>query len=1198
MQDPPAWDNPHVQEFIESLLRDPHLADEVVYRGEIPAAPPRWGEPAVPLPEALRAAAMRLGVGRLYSHQATALDRLREGRHVALVTPTASGKSLVNYLPTAEMLEQEGGHALFLFPHKALEQDQLKKLQVFGKGLFGNRDLIAEIYDGDTPASKRRKIRAHPPDVLITNPDMLHMGFLAYHGDWARFFGSLRLVVIDELHVYRGVFGAHFAHVMRRLARVTAHYGASPLYLACSATVGNAAQFARTLLGMPFEIVSESGSPRAPRHFLFVNPVASPYTVATRIFLDSVRAGYRTIAFTKARKITELMHSWAEQQGGRDIAKKIASYRAGYLPEERREIEKRLFRGDLVGVIATSALELGIDVGGLDVCILVGYPGSMMSAWQRIGRVGRQDRESLVVLIAQPDALDQYFMNHPEEFFTRAFEPAVVDPGNPAVASAHAVCAGAEIALGRDEAESYVGGPGVEALLAGGKLVLDEAGERYFSLKRQPQREVNLRSGGESYAILADEGERPIGTIDGVRVFHECHEGAIYLHAGASYRVVRLDREAKRVLAVPFSGDYYTQALGTKETEILETFSTSRMPGYDLSLGRLKVTVLITEYAKKRLRDQETISKHPIDVPPIVFETIGFWMKIPEALGREATRRELHFMGGLHASEHAMISLFPLLALCDRSDVGGISYSLNPQLASPAIFIYDGYPGGIGLAASVHDRIGDLFLTTRRLLESCPCEDGCPSCVQSPRCGSGNRPLDKASALLILRHLTGESVIERAAAESACVAAGAGTEVSLENAGANEAGRRMIEARSGDGARAARTEVANAVVQGRDRAAEADAISAGGGANLGTGPEGRAGRSGPPVGKARVADEPGPSPERGHRASPVVPEKPPGKPRRGSIVQATPPAAPNGPRPGAPVQSRLTLESGLDGGAFVAVPPASPAVPEKPPGKPRRGSIVQAAPPARSGAAQNLAGTGAISPAGGPVLSVGSSGPRDGAGSGTTGTSGGPVPPARAAGLTSGDGPALPMPGPHAPFGLRPGEGRMLFFDVETQRSAEEVGGWGKIRDMGLALAVVYDAQKNLYTTFFEKDVEKLVLELVMADCVVGYNSERFDLEVLSAYGSWDLGRIRSFDMLKYIRGRLGFRLKLGDLAEANLGVGKSADGLQSLVWFKEGRLDLIEEYCRRDVEVTARLFFLGRERGYLLYRNYEGTSVRLQVEW
>jgi len=1131
--------------LVESLVHSPRLGPQVVYRHEIPPTPPRFRDPAAGLSPALCAAARRMGADPLYAHQAEALDRVRAGRDVAVVTPTASGKSLVNYLPTAEALAGGDGHALYVFPHKALEQDQLEKLRVFGRGIFGSRSLTAEIYDGDTPASLRRKIRAEPPDVLITNPEMLHLGLIPYHGEWARFFASLRLVVLDELHVYRGVFGSHFAHVMRRLGRVTARYGAEPRYLAGSATIGNPEEFTRALLGRPFDVITESGSPRAGRHFLFVNPAGSPYTAATRVLVEAVRAGHRTIAFTKARRITELIHSWVAQ-GSPELADRIASYRAGYLPEERREIERRLFRGDLTGVVATSALELGIDVGGLDVCILVGYPGSMLSSWQRVGRVGRKERESLTVFVAQPDALDQYFIGHPREFFERAFEPAVVDPDNPAVASAHAVCAASEIPLARAEAEAYVGAEGVAALVAEGRLVEDEAGERLFTLIRRPQRDVSLRSGGASYAILAEEGNRPIGTIDGVRVFHECHEGAIYLHGGQSYRIVRVDEEARRVLAVRFSGDYYTQALGEKETEILEVLRESEREGYRLSFGRLKVTVRIQEYAKKRLTDQETISKHPLQAPPIVFETVGFWMTLPGALEQEAVLRERHFMGGLHGAEHAMISLFPLLALCDRSDIGGISYSRNAQLEAPAIFVYDGHPGGIGLAQSVHDRIEDLFAATRRLLDTCPCEEGCPSCVQSPKCGSGNRPLDKESSRLVLAHLSG----------------GIATFVPREP--------RPPEVSARDAAPAfdAWDEDRRFVPPSERPAPPA----------LAPLPQG-------PVPGAAAARLPLDLDPRFFRRSGALPLTLHGDAPR-------PAFEPPRPRPPAPPERHPTLP-GLAGSAR-----AMPAGPVSLPPRPAEPRPLLSRRALRSGAAWIAPGAAGGPSASASALQASAPGGLDAAA--WTGASfpamPAPPPPSLLPSLPSAATTWAPFVAPGG-FRLRSDEGRVVVFDIETQRSAAEVGGWRRIRDMRLALAVVYDVRRNTNRTYFEKDVDRLLLDLVMADRVIGYNSERFDLTVLSAYGEWDLGRIRSFDMLREIRRRFGLRVKLADLALANLGEGKSADGLQSLAWFREGRLDLIEAYCRRDVEVTARLFFLGRERRHLLLHHREGT-LRLPVDW
>ena len=1021
--------------------------EEIAYRAYLPPQPPRFAEPSTALPAPVRSVLERMEVERLYCHQAEALDLVRRGQDVAVVTPTASGKSLVFYLPIIEaVLAEPGSRALCLFPYKALEQDQLQTLQSLGQGLFSGVHLSADIYDGDTPASRRKKIKAALPDVLITNPDMLHVGILPYHGEWREFFAHLRYVVVDELHVYRGIFGSHLAQVMRRLWRICARCGSRPRLIACSATVGNPLEFASALTGRAPAVVADSGAPRAGRHFLFINPQGSPYTAATSVVARTVEAGYKTIAFTKARKITELMHSWLLQSHPR-LRGKVASYRAGYLPEERREIERRLFRGELWGVVSTSALELGIDVGELDVCVLAGYPGSVMSSWQRIGRVGRQGRESLTVLVALPDALDQYFMKRPSEFFERPFERAVLDPDNREIASAHLVCAGAEAPLNSSDAAFYPGsGPLFERLVHEGRLLRDASGENLYSLKRRPHREVSLRSAGESFAIVDAGTGRTIGSIDGVRVFHECHEGAIYLHAGVQYQILRLDIDRRRVEARPCDVDYYTQPIGDKETEILETWSLARRGCFGLGLGRLKVTVRLSGYERRRIHfqgrgdmAQHVLSRHTLVCPPIVFETVGLWLVIPDELQRRITAGEGHFMGGLHAAEHAMISMFPLLALCDRNDLGGISYSFNAQIDAPAIFIYDGYPGGIGLSAGVHAGIEELIARTGDLLDGCPCEEGCPSCIQSPKCGSGNRPLDKEAARMVLAALAGRLV--------------------LEGAPAGE----------------------------------------------GIAPE--------PL--ARIETAPGGS------CTPAAAF--PG------VETVTPPEA-------AARETRLCVDA--------------------------------------------PAGSLALEPA----------------------MRFGPVSSAAAFSFPSSMGviraPAAPESLPIWPALPRPEDGRLLFLDVETQRSAEEVGGWGSVPAMGLALAVVYEPSHHEFRTYREREVDRLLLDLMAADKVVGFNIDRFDIPVLSSYTPHDLHRIRTLDMLGLIRGRLGFRVGLGHIAEANLGAGKTADGLQSLRWFREGRFDLIESYCRQDVEITAKLFFLGRQRGYLLYRDGEGRLLRVPVDW
>lgn len=926
--------------------------------------------PFVPAP-AVAAALKRAGIGRLYSHQAHALEIAANRQPVLVATPTASGKSLVYNLTVLQACaERPESRALYIFPFKALEQDQKAAFEALAAAFPAQERPRCAIYDGDTPAGLRRKIKADPPHVLITNPDMLHLGILAHHGDWAGFLGNLETVVIDELHVYRGVFGTHLHHIIQRLRRLCAHYGSRPAFVAASATVGEPARFVRQLLGEPFTVVDRSGAPRAARQvvFLGLGMELSPYTVATRLMARTVGDGLRTITFTKSRRVTELIHSWLIA-GDRSLRGKVQPYRAGYLPEQRRDIEARLSRGDLLGVVTTSALELGVDIGGLDVCILVGYPGSVTSAWQRIGRVGRGDRDSLVVMVGMPDALDQYFLSHPEEFFSRPFEPVVFDPANPVVAGGHLVCAGAELPLSPSDASRY----GEEVfslvpdLVRDGRLVEDADQQRWYSLRRRPQRDVSLRSMGVTYRIRRPDGGA-LGTVDSLRARTECHAGAIYLHGGRTYLIERLDLEKREILAVPaFDSNYFTVALTEKETEILERKQELDHGPFKAGLGRLKVTTRFRGYLRKSMANQEVLSEHELDLPPSQFETIGMWVELPPGLEAEAARRGQHFMGAIHATEHAAIGLFPLLALCDRGDLGGISYPRHPQTGGPAFFIYDGHAGGMGLAAEGFRRIRELLARTHDLIRTCPCEDGCPSCIQSPRCGNGNRPLDKAMALHLLAVLCGHEPV------------------------------------------------------------------------------------------------PPPPPDAGIRT------------------------------------------------------PVSPA-----------------------------------------------------------------------------EGEAAEVPEPDGELPVR----RDLFFDLETLRSAAEVGGWSRAADMGLALGVIYDRRRDLWRTYREEDVKDLIIDLLSAGRVVGFNVKRFDYTVLSGYAAADFSRVPTLDLLEEIHQVLGFRLSLAHLAEETLGVKKSADGLQSLAWVQEGRWDLIEAYCRRDVEITLKLYEFGRRHGHVLFRGRDGRRLRLPVTW
>jgi DEAD/DEAH box helicase domain-containing protein len=744
-------------DFINTLKENAEYRDILSYYNYLPEKPVSYAKGDQGLSPLVAEALARLGVPRLYSHQGEALAAIRAGKNLLVATPTASGKTLIYNLPVLESLLQDPrGHALYLFPLKALEQDQFKTLQELDAAL-PCPSLTAAIYDGDTPPAQRQAIKAHPPHVLISNPDMLHMGLMPYHASWSGFFARLKFVVIDEVHTYRGIMGSHMAQVLRRLKRICAHYGSHPQFLLSSATIAQPDIFVRTLTGLDIEIITESGAPQSGRHFLFLNPPGGAPVTAARIFAQAIRKGLSTICFTQARKLTELIHVWSQRLAP-EMRRYISSYRAGFLPEERREIEGALASGKMRGVISTSALEMGIDIGGLDVCILVGYPGTMVTTWQRAGRVGRQGRDSLIVLVAQADALDQYFIKYPDQFFGRPLETAVVDPDNPFVVKAHLPCAAQELPLGA-AGEKFFDLQHHEAVLTElareRQLLHSAAGDAWFARARFPQKEVNIRGIGESFAIFQTGKKRPLGSIDGHRALRECHPGAVYLHKAQTWVVENLDLARRNVWVNPIEPNYFTRIQTDKETEILEVLESRQVASFKACMGRLKVTEHILAYEKRRLPGQELLGQVPLDLPPQIFETVGMWLEIPDPVKNAVYAAGGHFMGGIHALEHVLISMFPLFALADRYDIGGISHPAHPQVGKAAIFIYDGYPGGVGLSARAYEILEDLLKRSQELTAACPCEDGCPSCIHSPKCGSGNKPLDKEAALKIAALLLG-----------------------------------------------------------------------------------------------------------------------------------------------------------------------------------------------------------------------------------------------------------------------------------------------------------------------------------------------------------------------------------------------------------------------------------------------------------
>ncbi len=952
----------------QAIDSDDVLRGTIIFRGQLEGRAAHYPAATPELSPAVQHGLAQAGIERLYSHQATAVKDVRDGKNIVVVTPTASGKSLTYILPLLDAIERdEKSCALLLFPLKALEQDQALKLRQWQQALAEQLYFSLAIFDGDTPSAERQKIKKKPPNLLISNPDMLHQGMLAYHQSWEKFFKQLRYVVVDELHAYRGVFGSHILQVFRRLRRLLHYYDARPQFICLSATIANPEEFASQLIGADVSVIADSGAPLPEREFMVMNaPESSMSSAVTRSLIHALDLGLKTIVFTKSRVATEIIYrSLGDSRP--DLVRKVSSYRAGFLPQERREIEQKLAAGELHGVISTSALELGIDIGGLDLCILAGYPGSMMSLWQRAGRVGRRGSASGVLLISGTDQLDQFFARNVELLLARPIERALVNRANDHILRQHLPAAAAEMPLmhGDPYIDVVQHAETITALENERALLRSASGKQWFPGKPRPHAQVDLRSVGGTFDIVdVSRGDGSvIGTVSGNSAFRECHDGAVYLHRGEPYRVEELDLKKKVARVRPYSGNTYTMIRTQKETEILDVRRTRTVQSFAARMGLLKVTEHFVAYERRRLYSQELLSVEQLTLPPQSFQTVGCWIELPPTLQSHLAADELHFMGSIHAVEHATISLTPLLALCDRNDLGGISFTKHPQLPHGAVFFYDGYPGGVGIADCMYDSFEDLLERTRELIERCPCEEGCPSCVQSPKCGSGNRPLDKRGAVQALTYLL---------------------------------------------------------------------------------------------------SEPGEDPE-----------------PYGIEALATAPAA--------------THE--ID---YVA----------------------------------------------------------------------------RAI----------------------PADLRVLVMDLETQLSAKEVGGWNQARQMRIAVAAVWDSVDDIIVLYEEADTDALLEHLRRADAICGFNIRRFDLEVLRGYTFDNLQSLPVLDLLENVVEARGCRLKLDTIAKATLGIGKSADGLQSLEWFREGRMDLVRDYCQKDVEVTRDILRFALQHGYVLYEDKTGAHVKLPL--
>lgn len=974
-------DHENIKNYISDLLGNPEIKRQIAHHRLEEARPAAFGECKKPWPKACQRILEDKKI-RLFSHQARAMDYIRSGRSVIVSTPTASGKSLIYNLPFHEsFLQNPDNRALYLFPLKALAQDQLGAFQILSSSWPQEARPSAALYDGDTSDWQRRKIRKDPPSALMTNPEMLHLSLLSYHESWTAFLANLSYIVVDEAHSYRGIFGSHMAQLFRRLNRICNNYGVNPVYIFCSATLGNPLELARDLSGKEdIKLIDETGAPRAPRHFIFMDPEKSSSTCAIDLLKRALGAELRTIVYCQSRRMTELISLWASSDAA-EWKSMISSYRAGFLPEERRDIESRMASGELKAVVSTSALELGIDIGGLDLCLLVGYPGTIMQTLQRGGRVGRAGQEAAVIVIAGDDALDQYFIRNPDDFFQRPPEKAVINPYNSTILEKHLECAAAELRLrsGEEWLEKKKVREAITKLENKGKLAKNANGTEWLAAHKRPHGRIDLRSCGNSYSI-EDQAGRIIGAIDGYRVWRESHPGAVYIHHGRNYLVDSIDNGRMRIRAKEESVNWHTRVRVKKETEIMEIYERKTLERCMLLRCRLKITERINSYEKRSNSGNRLLTVTPLDAPAHVFETEGICIVIPDEIRKKMENEFIHFMGSIHALEHAIIGLLPLEIIADRNDFGGISIPIHPQLGLAAVFIYDGMPGGAGLTFSAFQQGKRILESTCKAIADCPCDDGCPSCIQSPKCGAGNRPLSKNGALFLLDEL------------------------------------------------------------------------------LGTGIEGAA------------------------------------------------------------------LCSGLEISPPVSFHHHSP---EKKPA--------------------HIA--------------------------------------------------SLEEPLPH-----------YVVFDVETRRSAHDVGGWDNADKMGVSVAVLYDSAENQYFSFEQDELEAMFARMAAAELVVGFNNIAFDNQVLQPFWKkWQEGQdcskpglynLKSLDMLRFIRKKTGYPISLDNFAVNTLGEAKSANGLQALKWWKEGKLDKIAAYCRKDVEITRMLYLYGLEHGYLYFKNKADMISRVDVDF
>ncbi|HTY15741.1 MAG TPA: DEAD/DEAH box helicase [Methanoregulaceae archaeon] len=747
-----------VDEIVGMLHTSPEFLGKVVHVEAIPEKKAVFRACSRPFPKPIADYLQQRDL-HLYRHQCEAVDSVRDGKDVIITTATASGKTLAFNLPVFEILNNDPrATALYLYPTKALSHDQLKTL--LEMELLTGIEAFPAVYDGDTPRDKRVTIR-NRSRIVISNPHELHC-LLPWHHQWASFYRNLAVIVIDEAHQHRGVSGSNMAFLIRRLRRICRQYGKDPLFVLSSATIANPVAFAEKLTGKSVRCISADGSPHGPKHFILYNPCSggpgdsAPYKESGKILGACLDAGINTLCFTGSRKLTEIITLQVrdsiirERKGDPSL---VSAYRAGYLAEERRAIENLMKTGELKGIVSTNALELGVDIGMLDAVIMTGFPGTIMSTWQQAGRAGRSSGDSLAVLVANPDPLDQYFMNHPAMFFSASHEQAIIDLKNPYILSGQVLCASAEIPLVPEVDAEFFGNDLGDLLisLSGEQLVCRTRRGWIYSGTQRPTEMAGISNiTSDLFKIVLDG--TTIETMDRSQAFREAHTGAILYHQGEKYLVRSLDIERKIARVEHTDVDYYTKVLQSVSVAIVSEICNREIGNYRLSFGDVLVTEKVNAY--RIIRYDTTLSVEPLDLPPLQFHTRALWFRVPEETCQKLTTGDFDCGGSLHGAEHAIIAMMPFYVMCDRKDIGGFSSPNFPGTGDPTVLIYDAYEGGIGLAENAYEQFETIACSTHGMVSTCGCETGCPSCIYSPKCGNDNKPLDKKGTVLILGEIS------------------------------------------------------------------------------------------------------------------------------------------------------------------------------------------------------------------------------------------------------------------------------------------------------------------------------------------------------------------------------------------------------------------------------------------------------------